>query len=99
MSRNSLLAISMLGLSACASQPVDWTTRYAPDALYQNRSNVAVPVYSAPDKTSAPVGSVWPNEGGFIQTCNATADWCKIPFGNAGQAGWVDMVAFFKGAV
>lgn len=84
-----------LGLAACASEPVDWTTKYAADALYQNKSNISVTVFRAPDSASTPIGSVLPNDGGYIQTCNDDASWCRLSYGGLGESGWVKMTPFF----
>lgn len=87
------------GLTACAPQKVEWTEKYAPDARYLNRSNIAVPVFRAPDPTSAPLGSVRPKEGGFIQTCNDDVSWCRISYGGLGASGWVNITPFFRAPV
>jgi hypothetical protein len=84
-----------LALAACATAPLDWTTKYAPDQKYLNRSNIAATVFGAPNSTSTPKGSINPGQGGFIQTCNEDASWCKISYGGLGATGWVNMTAFF----
>ena len=93
-----LALLSTLILSACASEPISWTSKYAPDKQYYNRSNIAATVFGAPDRTSAPVGSINPGEGGFIQTCNDDASWCKLSYGGLGASGWVNMTGFFADA-
>lgn len=79
---------------AAASPEVDWQRTYAAEVPFYNLSETAVNAYRQPDLNSAVVGEVAPGDGGFIQTCNATLDWCLIPFGEGNASGWVDMSAF-----
>jgi|GEM_PF-5227423 len=96
--RRPILAAALL-LAACTPDPVLWTSIYAADQRYINRSNIAVTVFSQADPTSAPTGSVNPGGGGFIETCNADASWCKLAYGGLGARGWVNMTPFFGDAL
>ncbi len=73
---------------------VDWQSTYAAEVPFYNLSDASVQAFTQPDPNSVVVGEVAPGGGGFIETCNASLDWCLIPFGGEGQSGWVDMQAF-----
>lgn len=79
---------------ATVAPDVDWQSTYAAEVPFYNLSDAPVQAFTQPDPNSAAVGDVAPGSGGFIETCNATLDWCLIPFGEDGQTGWVDMQAF-----
>lgn len=69
----------------------NWTARYSPDIPYYNRSSEAVPATMGASPRTGLVGQVQPGEGGFIQTCELNSTYCKISFGGAGKAGYVNM--------
>ena len=90
------LALCALLVSGCgADQPLDWTSRYAADQKYVNKSNISATVFSSPNSTSQPTGSINPGSGGFIQTCNDDLSWCRLSYGGLGASGWVNMTPFF----
>lgn len=68
-----------------------WTTRYTPDLAYVNNTAGRVNVRTGPGANYARVGQLRPREGGFIQNCNQSLDWCQISYGGQGGAGWVYM--------
>ncbi len=72
---------------------VDWQSAFSPDVPYYNLSDEPVMAYTVPNGTEV-AGTVAPGGGGFIETCNEALDWCRVPFGEAGETGWVDMTAF-----
>jgi hypothetical protein len=83
------------------SQPADviasavhWQSTYAAEVPFYNLSDEPVTAYSQAAGMGDIIGTVEPGGGGFIETCNATLDWCLIPFGEEGQSGWVDMMPF-----
>jgi len=89
----------VLGLTACAAPaPMDWTSQYAADQPYINKSNIAATVFSAPGSSMSPVGAINPGEGGFIETCNDDLSWCRLSYGGLGASGWVNMTPFFADA-
>jgi len=92
-------ALIFLILSACAATPEHWTAKYAADTRYLNRSNIPATVFRDPDRTSAPKGSIGPGDGGYIETCNDDASWCKLSVGGIGVTGWVNMTGFFPSDV
>lgn len=72
---------------------VDWQSAFSPDVPYYNLSEESVTAFTEPNGTEV-AGTVAPGGGGFIETCNASLDWCLIPFGEDGESGWVEMEPF-----
>ncbi|MBX7481914.1 hypothetical protein [Qipengyuania qiaonensis] len=74
------------------SEDPDWSNRYSPDVTYYNRTAVALPIYSEPDKNTARVlGRHEPGSAGTIVSCAKGIDWCKLDFAGADPTGWVEM--------
>lgn len=71
---------------------VDWQSTYAAEVPFYNLSEQAVDAYDGPDD-GAVVASIGPGEGGYIETCNATLDWCALSIGD-GSTVWVEMEPF-----
>ncbi|GAB5510666.1 MAG: hypothetical protein Rhims3KO_20670 [Hyphomicrobiales bacterium] len=71
---------------------VDWQSTYAAEVPFYNLSEQAVDAYDGPED-GAVVASVGPGEGGYIETCNATLDWCALSIGD-GSTVWVEMEPF-----
>lgn len=71
---------------------VDWQSTYAAELPFYNLSEQAVDAYDGPDD-GAVVASIGPGEGGYIETCNATLDWCALSIGD-GSTVWVEMEPF-----
>ncbi|MFK7792894.1 MAG: hypothetical protein AB8B88_09525 [Devosiaceae bacterium] len=79
---------------AAVTPDVDWQSTYAAEVPFYNLGEADVSAYSEAGGVGEVVGTVQPGAGGFIETCNATLDWCLIPFGEDGQSGWVNMAPF-----
>lgn len=77
-----------------ARTEVDWQGTYAAEVPFYNMTDQPVSAFSEAGGAGEVVGTVAPGGGGLIETCNATLDWCLIPFGEDGQRGWVAMDAF-----
>ncbi|MGD1888104.1 MAG: hypothetical protein ACFB01_13465 [Cohaesibacteraceae bacterium] len=77
-----------------ARTEVDWQSSYSAEVPFYNLSDQPVSAFSEAGGVGDVIGTVAPGGGGFIETCNATLDWCLIPFGDEGQRGWVAMDAF-----
>lgn len=71
---------------------VDWQSTYAAEVPFYNLGEQAVDAYDGPD-VGAVVASIGPGEGGYIETCNATLDWCALSIGD-GSTVWVEMEPF-----
>ena len=71
-----------------------WQNTYSPDVPYYNVSGAAVAAYAAPSAQGGVVGTVMPDDGGFVRNCNASLDWCQISFDRLDETAWVDMRAF-----
>lgn len=71
---------------------VDWQSTYAAEVPFYNLGEQAVDAYDGPED-GAIVASIGPGEGGYIETCNATLDWCALSIGD-GSTVWVNMEPF-----
>ncbi|EDX84086.1 conserved hypothetical protein [Synechococcus sp. PCC 7335] len=74
---------------------VDWTTRYAGEVPFSNISDGPVNVRTGPGTDRPVIRQLAHREGGIIEGCNTTLDWCLLGFGD-GTNGWVKM-SFFAG--
>lgn len=71
---------------------VDWQSTYAAEVPFYNLGEQAVDAYDGPDDGTV-VASIGPGEGGYIETCNGTLDWCALSIGD-GSTVWVEMEPF-----
>lgn len=69
-----------------------WQSTYAAEVPFYNLGEQAVDAYDSPQNGDV-VASIGPGEGGYIESCNATLDWCALSIGD-GSTVWVDMEAF-----
>lgn len=71
---------------------VDWQSTYSAEVPFYNLGDQAVDAYDSPEDGTS-VASIGPGEGGYIQTCNETLDWCALSIGD-GSTVWVEMEPF-----
>lgn len=71
---------------------IDWQSTFSAEVPFYNLGEQAVDAYDGPDD-GAIAASIGPGEGGYIETCNATLDWCALSLGD-GSTVWVNMEPF-----
>lgn len=70
----------------------DWQSTFSNEVPFYNLSEEPVMAYDAPEGSTV-VATIEPGGGGYIETCNATLDWCALSLGD-GSTVWVNMAPF-----
>lgn len=65
--------------------------RYSPDVPYYNITRSRVNLREGPTTGTRVVAQLRPGQGGYLERCDLSGDWCLINYGGQGAQAWVYM--------